>query len=81
MRYTEFGIAISKAKAVTAETPGMVVRIAKRLARSASASMAARIAVSIALNLAFDLIETLCVMLPQRDSVRVLARFLAAVRC
>ena len=49
-----------------AETPGMVVKKAKRLARSASASMAARDSGFDCLNLAFDLIETLwCVMLPQ----------------
>ena len=47
-RVPSSGISISKAKAVIRETPGMLVRMAKRLASSASASMKARMAASMA---------------------------------
>src|SRR5580692_4050101 len=47
-RVPSSGISISKAKAVICETPGMLVRMAKRLASSALASMKARMAASMA---------------------------------
>src|SRR5258708_21180084 len=62
------GIAISKTKAVRVDTPGMLIRMAKRSARLASASTIWRIAASTVAICRWDLFEALSILtLQQRE--------------